>query len=119
MKTRMVLSVLAAGLLLSFVSIKSATWTVDSTHARLGFSVSHLMVSEVDGSFKKFDATITGSAEDFSDAVVKLTADVNSIDTDNEQRDTHLKNPDFFDAVKYPTITFTSKSFKKAGDKKY
>jgi polyisoprenoid-binding protein YceI len=119
MKTRMVLSVLAAGLLLSFVSIKSATWSVDSSHARLGFSVPHLMVSEVEGSFKKFDATIAGTAEDFSDAVVTLKADVNSINTDNDQRDTHLKNPDFFDAAKYPTIMFTSKSFKKAGDKKY
>lgn len=114
----MVLSVLAVAML-SFVPIKSAVWTVDNTHARLGFSVTHLMVSEVEGSFKKFDATVTASADDFSDAVVKLTADVNSIDTDNEQRDAHLKNPDFFDTAKYPTITFTSKSFKKVGDKKY
>ncbi len=119
MKTVSMLTVFAATLLLSFIPVKPATWAVDNTHARLGFSVSHLMVSEVEGSFKKFDAAITGSAEDFSDAVVTLTADVNSINTDNEQRDGHLKNADFFDVAKYPTITFKSTSFKNAGDKKY
>ncbi len=119
MKTNALFLAMAATLFFSFIPVESATWSVDKTHARLGFSVSHLMVSEMDGSFKKFDATITGSEDDFSDAVVTLTADVNSIDTDNEQRDAHLKNADFFDAEKYPAIAFKSSSFKKAGEKKY
>lgn len=119
MKTNALFLALAATLFFSFIPVESATWSVDKTHARLGFSVSHLMVSEVEGSFKKFDATISGSAEDFSDAVVSLTADVSSINTDNEQRDEHLKNPDFFDVAKFPTISFKSTSFKKVGERKY
>lgn len=94
-------------------------WTLDESHAKLGFQITHLSISDVDGSFKKTNATITSSKEDFSDAVVELTADVNSIDTDNDQRDTHLKGADYFDAAKYPTLTFKSKSFKKVADKKY
>jgi polyisoprenoid-binding protein YceI len=95
------------------------TWTLDQAHAQLGFSISHLTVSEVEGTFRSFNATIISSKEDFSDAVIELTADVNSIDTDNEKRDEHLRNPDFFDAAKYPTLIFKSKSFKKVTDKKY
>lgn len=95
------------------------TWNLDKSHAKLGFSVTHLLVSDVDGSFKNFDVKVTSSKEDFSDAVIELTADVNSVNTDNEQRDTHLKSADFFDASKYSTLTFKSKSIKKVGDKKY
>ena len=95
------------------------TWTLDKAHAKLGFTITHLMVSEVEGWFKSFDAKITASKEDFSDAVAEMTADVNSINTDNEQRDKHLKSPDFFDAAKYPTITFKSKTFKKVSDKNF
>ncbi len=94
-------------------------WIADSTHARLGFSVTHLMVSEIDGSFSKFNATLTSSEADFSDAVVDLSADVSSINTDNEKRDAHLKTPDFFDAVKYPTLDFKSTSFIKSGEASY
>jgi polyisoprenoid-binding protein YceI len=95
------------------------TWSLDKAHSKLGFGVTHLMISDVEGAFRTFDAKITSSKDDFSDASVELTADVNSIDTDNEQRDNHLKNPDFFDAAKYGTLTFRSKSFKKVADKKY
>jgi polyisoprenoid-binding protein YceI len=95
------------------------TWSLDQSHAKLGFSITHMMVSDVEGSFKSFNASIVSSKDDFSDAVVELTADVNSIDTDNEKRDEHLKNPDFFDAAKYPTMTFKSKSFRKISEKKY
>lgn len=94
-------------------------WKSDKTHSNIKFAITHLMVSEVEGTFKKFDAKITASKEDFSDAVVELTADVNSIDTENADRDTHLKNADFFDAAKYPTLTFKSKTFKKVADKKF
>ena len=100
-------------------SVFAQTWSVDKAHSKLGFSITHLMVSSVEGSFKTFDAKITSSKDDFSDAVVELTADVNSIDTDNEGRDKHLKSPDYFDAATYSTATFKSTSFKKVEDKKY
>lgn len=95
------------------------TWSLDKAHAKLGFSVTHLLVSNVDGSFKSFDAKITSSKDDFSDAIIELTADINSIDTDNEQRDGHLKSPDFFDVAKYESLNFKSRNFKKIADKKY
>jgi polyisoprenoid-binding protein YceI len=105
--------------LLAFKPIADGTWTVDSAHSKLGFSITHMMVSDVDGTFKNFTATITSSKDDFSDAVVELSADVNSVSTDNEARDKHIKNPDFFDVAKYPKMTFKSTSFKKTGDKTY
>jgi polyisoprenoid-binding protein YceI len=105
--------------LLAFKPIADGTWTVDSAHSKLGFSITHMMVSDVDGTFKSFTATITSSKDDFSDAVVELSADVNSVSTDNEGRDKHIKNPDFFDVAKYPKLTFKSTSFKKTGDKTY
>ena len=92
---------------------------MDKAHSKLGFSITHLMISDVEGSFKTFEVKLTTSKEDFSDAVVEMTSDVSTINTDNEQRDTHLKSADFFDAAKYPKITFKSKSFKKTEDKKY
>jgi polyisoprenoid-binding protein YceI len=95
------------------------TWSLDKSHAKLGFSVTHLMVSNVEGSFKTIDAKITSTKDDFSDAVIELSGDVNSVNTENEQRDTHLKSPDFFDAAQFPTLTFKSTSFKKVADKKY
>jgi polyisoprenoid-binding protein YceI len=95
------------------------TWSLDKTHAKLGFNVTHLLLSEVDGAFNKFDAKITASKSDLSDATIELTAEVNSIDTDVEKRDTHLKSADFFDAEKFPTLTFKSTSFKKVDGKKY
>jgi len=108
-----------SALLFSFSAKDNATWSLDKAHAKLGFTVTHLMISDVEGWFKSFDAKITSSKDDFSDAVVEMTADIKSINTDNEQRDTHLKSPDFFDAAKYPTLTFKSKTFKKVSDKNY
>lgn len=77
------------------------------------------MVSEVDGWFKSFDAKVISSKDDFSDAIVEMTAEINSINTDNEQRDSHLQSADFFDAAKYPTLVFKSKKFKKVSDNNY
>ena len=109
----------AAVALVAFKPVENATWTLDKNHAKLGFTITHLMVSDVEGWFKTFDATITTSKEDFSDAVVEMTADVNSINTDQEKRDAHLKSDDFFDAEKFPKLTFKSKSFKKVKDNTY
>ncbi len=91
-------------------------WKIDPTHSEVNFKVKHLVVSTVTGSFDTFDATMATNQEDFSDAKISLEADVNSINTKNEQRDGHLKSPDFFDAAKYPKITFVSRSVKKLSD---
>ena len=118
MKKITLIAAAAVALLFAFKPAEN-TWTVDKSHAKLGFSVSHLMVSDCEGSFKSFESKITSSNEDFSDAVFEVTGQVNTISTDNEQRDTHLKGPDFLDAAKFATFTFKSKSFKKVGENKF
>jgi len=97
----------------------SQTWNWDKAHSQLNFGITHLGVSEIDGSFGSVTAKITASKEDLTDAVVDLSAEVGSITTGNDQRNNHLKSPDFFDAAKYPTLTFKSTSFKKTGAKTY
>ncbi|MFZ1679236.1 MAG: YceI family protein [Saprospiraceae bacterium] len=104
---------------LSFTSAPPATWTLDDAHSNLRFEVTHLMVSEIEGSIKITSATLDTPNEDFTDAKVTLKADMNTIDTDNDGRDTHLKSGDFFDVEKFPEMTFSSESFKKTEDKKY
>ncbi len=94
-------------------------WVLDKAHTNVRFSVAHLVVSDVDGSFKSFDGSMTNTKPDFSDATINFTVDVNSINTDNEQRDKHLKSDDFFNAEKFPQIKFVSKSFKALGNNKY
>src|SRR5688500_12311349 len=78
------------------------TWTVDKNHSKIGFNVPHMAVSEVEGNFRDFDATLTTKSDDFDGAEITFTAKTASIDTDNERRDNHLKSPDFFDAEKHP-----------------
>jgi len=92
------------------------TWKIDPAHSEINFKVKHLVVSTVTGHFGKFDASIESGKEDFSDAKINFEADINSIDTKNEQRDGHLKSADFFDAEKYPKMTFISKSIKTISD---
>lgn len=96
-----------------------STWKLDKAHAKLGFGVTHLLVSEVEGSFKNFDITVTSTSDDFSGAKIELTADVASINTDNEARDKHLKSADFFDAEKFPQLTFKSTELKPVEGKTY
>jgi polyisoprenoid-binding protein YceI len=78
-----------------------------------------MVVSEVDGSFKNFDGTIEHTKPDYSDAVVTFTVDVSSVDTDNENRDKHLRSDDFFNAEQFPQMKFQSTSFKPLGGNKY
>ena len=108
-------------LCLSFISLVgfSQNWAADKNHSSLGFSITHLMISEVDGNFKTFDAKITSAKADLSDAVFELTAQTNSINTGNEQRDKHLRSGDYFDAEKFSTLTFKSTSVKKVSGEKY
>lgn len=105
--------------LLASVSSFAQTWSVDKAHAKVNFTVTHLMLSEVDGTFKTFDAKLTSSKEDFSDAVFELTIDAKSVNTNQENRDAHLNRADMFDTEKYPTITFKSTGIKSVGPKKF
>ena len=97
----------------------AATWSIDKAHSNVKFAVTHLVVSEVEGSFKLFDGGMENTKEDFSDAKINFTVDVNSINTDNDMRDKHLKGDDFFSAEKYPAMKFQSTSFTPAGGNKY
>lgn len=96
-----------------------ATWKIDPVHSEIKFKVKHLVVSTVTGQFNKFEGTVESEKPDFTDAKIKFEADVNSIDTKNEQRNNHLKSADFFDAANYPKLTFLSKSIKKKSDNEY
>lgn len=112
-------TILLAALLISGLGVKAQKWNVDAAHTNIGFVVDYMVVSELEGTFKKYDATITSSKPDFSDIVIDFKVDVNSVNTDNEMRDKHLKSDDFFNADKYPNMTFKSTSVKKTGDKDY
>lgn len=96
-----------------------ATWTIDPTHSEVKFKVKHLVISTVTGHFNEFTATIDGSKDDFTDAAISFKANVNSVDTNNPQRDGHLKSPDFFDAANHPELTFTSKNVTKKSASDY
>lgn len=113
------LIIIAGTMLMSYTASFAQTWSLDKSHAKLGFSIVHMKISDVEGSFKSFDVKVTSSKADFSDASIELTADVNSINTENESRDKHLKSPDFFDAEKYPTLSFKSTSIKKVKGNMY
>ena len=96
-----------------------ATWKMDTAHSEVKFRVKHLVISTVTGNFNKFNGTVESTKEDLTDAKINFEAEVNSIDTKNEQRDGHLKSPDFFDAASHPTLTFASKAFTKKGGNEY
>lgn len=95
--------------------MSTTKWTLDAAHSELGFKIKHLMITNVTGSFQKFDVSAETGNDDFSDATVSATIEVASINTNNEQRDGHLRTGDFFEAEKYPNITFTSTAVAKDG----
>lgn len=99
--------------------ISQNKWVIDKAHSNVKFTVTHLVISEVDGHFRTFDGSMTASKPDFTDAVIDFSVDVASISTDNDMRDKHLRSDDFFNAEKFPKMIFKSASFKKVGDKKY
>lgn len=106
-------------LMISLGVFAQATWQADPMHSNLGFTVTHLGIAEVPGHFDEFDVTIISSKPDFSDAVVEMPAQTNSINTRVEQRDNHLRSADFFDAEEYPTLNFKSTAIKEVGKNKY
>lgn len=111
MKKTLVTAALVAFAGLSAVA--QVKWKIDNSHSKVGFSVVHLMVSETEGKFKIYEGNVESKTEaDFSDAKIDFTIDVNSINTDDEKRDGHLKSPDFFDVANHPKMTFKAISMK-------
>ncbi|MDX5345867.1 MAG: YceI family protein [Hymenobacteraceae bacterium] len=95
-------------------------WVIDPTHSEIQFKVKHLMITTVTGYFAKFNLEVETEEEDFTKAdKIVFTADVDSINTNNEQRDTHLKSEDFFHAEKHEQIRFEGKNFEKASGDDY
>lgn len=112
---------LSAAILLcgAFTFAQTTKWGYDASHAKVSFTISHFGISETEGKFTKFDGAVLSDKPDFADAKIDFIIDVNSINTEDVQRDTHLKSPDFFDVAKFPSITFKSKSLKSVGKNKY
>jgi polyisoprenoid-binding protein YceI len=110
---------LILALTLSANFVQAQNWVYDPSHTKIQFVVTHLLITEVPGFFRIFDIQVTSSKEDFTDAIINFTADVSSIDTENERRDNHLRSDDFFNAEKYPKLVFKGKSFKKISGNKY
>lgn len=108
------LTTLVAVAAITFGAKAQTNWNVDASHSKLGFAVTHMMVSETEGKFKVYEGKVSSpkADTDFTDAKVEFSVDAASINTDDEKRDGHLKGPDFFDVAKYPKITFVSKSMK-------
>lgn len=107
-----------ASLAVSTAFTQSA-WTLDKSHSGVKFSVRHMVVSDVEGNFKDFDIVFKADKDDFTDATLEATIKTASINTDNERRDGHLKSDDFFNAEKFPLITFKSTKFEKTGETNY
>lgn len=108
--------------ILSFIACATltaqSTWKADNAHSKVGFAITHLMISEVEGHFGEFD--ITATADDaFSEPSFTVELKTGSIDTDNDSRNEHLRSADFFDAETHPAITFKTNSFERTGDKTF
>lgn len=96
----------------------ATTWTIDPDHSNVGFKVRHLMVSNVKGNFDKHTGIVVINDKDITKSKVEVSIDTNSINTNVQKRDEHLRSADFFNVAKYPTMTFVSKKVAKAGKDK-
>ncbi len=105
-----------AFVMMAGVASAQTNWGIDKAHSKIGFTVTHMVVAEVEGDFKDFDATVVSKNADFDGAEVTFTAKTASINTENEKRDGHLKSDDFFNAEKFPDVTFKG-TLAKAGGK--
>lgn len=109
-----------ATLFLSFGALQAqSSWSIDPVHSKVQFTVSHLVISEVSGDFKIYEGQLKSKNDKFENSQISFTADVVSVNTDNTDRDEHLRSEDFFYVEKYPKMTFKSKSFKKVNDNNY
>lgn len=100
-------------------TLTTTLWTIDPTHSEVQFKIKHLVISTVTGSFSSFEGSIETDGNVFTDAKAYFEADINSISTNNDDRDEHLKSDDFFNAENYPKLTFESSSFEKVGNAEY
>jgi polyisoprenoid-binding protein YceI len=99
---------------------QQTNWNLDNSHSSVKFAVTHMVVSETEGMFKKFQAVVSSiTAASFEGATINFTIDAASINTDDEKRDAHLKGDDFLETDKFPTISFVSTSMKSVGGKNY
>ena len=105
--------------LLSLTITTFAQWAVDKVHSKVAFIVQHHGISEVDGYFKKYDATLASTKADLSDAIFEITVETASINTDFEMRDNHLRSEDIFNVEKFPAMTFKSSSLIKKNGNQY
>src|SRR5688500_14320939 len=94
-------------------TLTKTKWTLDPTHSEIGFKVKHMMITNVSGSFGKFDVAAQTEGDDFATASITFTADLNTLTTNSTDRDNHLKSADFFDAANYPVLKFVSTKFEK------
>ena len=95
----------------------ATTWKIDPAHSEIQFKVKHLMITTVTGYFKEFDLEVVTDSDDFNTATkIEFTADIDSIDTNNQQRDTHLKSADFFDADTHEKLKFIGNKYEVEGD---
>ena len=90
---------------------KTTKWIIDTSHSEVSFKVKHMMISTVSGVFKSFNATAQTNGDDFNQADIEVNVAIDSINTNNADRDAHLKSDDFFNAAEFPEMTFTSSSF--------
>ncbi len=111
MRQKIQVLVMFIALLTAPMVFAADTYTIDPAHTSFGFTVKHMMISNVPGEFDKFSGQIMYSPADLANSKADVTIDVNSINTRIDKRDAHLKSPDFFDAAKFPTITFVSTKF--------
>jgi polyisoprenoid-binding protein YceI len=101
-------------------AFSQTTWNIDKVHSNIRFSVAHLVISEVAGNFTDFSGqAVTSKPDDFSDAVFNLTINAESVNTENTDRDKHLRSDNFLDVAKYPNITFKSTKLVKKDDHNY
>lgn len=94
-------------------------WKLDAAHSEVNFKVRHMMISNVSGTFKKFDGSVETDGDNFTTAKIDFTVETASISTNNEQRDGHLQSPDFFDAANHPLIKISGNSLQKIDDENY
>ena len=112
---------ISLAILFALVTISSAqtNWAFDKSHSKIGFSVSHLVITDVEGQFNEYEGTVVAPGEGFENAKINFSADIASIDTDNEKRDEHLRSDDFFNSAKFPKLKFEGKSFIKTDGNNY